>query len=494
MRPSRSRPDRSCSPTRTRSAAACRSSQRLLDGATGRPLPRGPRPAAVPVVGRSRLRAAHVLRDRSAVRDLGGHPTARRGARRGARPDDQPHLAPEPRVPGLRASRSPIAACGPVHHRSTRSGPAAIRHAADIDRIVLRKPDSPFSTITIGDDWRAGAGLDVVRHCRLVGAGRPRRHRPSATRAPDHGLAAVPSPRNGVRHRPPRRGRHTSSRSPARAASWSNRRSTSSSAGSTEEAASLGLTVLPEVHDAYATHRAARRNMACGRTTSCCPGWSSTRSRRATRDALAEHLAASPDRVSSRPSTAMTAFPIRPDLDGILAPARCSTLADACRAAGRQRQPHPVADRTRPTSTSTSSTAPTTRRSAATTTATSPLGPSSCSRAASRRSTTSGCSPATNDHGGVERTGEGRAINRHDYTLTEIEDALDRPVVQRLLELIRLRNTHPAFDGTLEVALVGDTVLRLSWRLGSSTCSLEVDVSSGRVTVDDSLARSPEHA
>ena len=57
----------------------------------------------------------------------------------------------------------------------------------------------------------------------------------------------------------------------------------------------------------------------------------------------------------------------------------------------------------------------------------------------------------TNDTAAVERTGEGRAINRHDYGADEIESALRRPVVGRLLELIRLRNSHPAFDGTLRV-------------------------------------------
>ena len=55
-----------------------------------------------------------------------------------------------------------------------------------------------------------------------------------------------------------------------------------------------------------------------------------------------------------------------------------------------------------------------------------------------------------NDLEAVERTGEGRAINRHDYTAVEIDSALEHPVVQRLLELVRLRKEHPAFDGELE--------------------------------------------
>jgi sucrose phosphorylase len=96
-----------------------------------------------------------------------------------------------------------------------------------------------------------------------------------------------------------------------------------------------------------------------------------------------------------------------------------------------------------------------------------------------------------NDHGAVEQTGEGRAINRHNYTPFEIDRALDRPVVQRLLELIRLRNGHPAFDGTLAVELIDRHRLRMTWRAASSSCSLEVDVASGLVTVDQGLPGGP---
>ena len=92
-----------------------------------------------------------------------------------------------------------------------------------------------------------------------------------------------------------------------------------------------------------------------------------------------------------------------------------------------------------------------------------------------------------NDSAGVELTGDGRAINRHNYTLAEIDEALRRPVVQRLLELVRLRNSHPAFDGTLEVETIGRSRLRMSWQAASSKCALEVDLSSGRVTIDEGL-------
>src|SRR4029079_15486581 len=57
----------------------------------------------------------------------------------------------------------------------------------------------------------------------------------------------------------------------------------------------------------------------------------------------------------------------------------------------------------------------------------------------------------TNDMALLERTRVGRDINRHYYTRAEIEGTLSSPLVQRLCEPIRLRNSHPAFDGTFEL-------------------------------------------
>ena len=89
-----------------------------------------------------------------------------------------------------------------------------------------------------------------------------------------------------------------------------------------------------------------------------------------------------------------------------------------------------------------------------------------------------------NDLAAVDRTGEGRAINRHDYSLEEVAHALDRPVVKKLLELVRLRNTHPSFDGTLEVKIEGGGLLHLVWRHDQSTCGLKVDLTTGQLDID----------
>jgi sucrose phosphorylase len=84
-----------------------------------------------------------------------------------------------------------------------------------------------------------------------------------------------------------------------------------------------------------------------------------------------------------------------------------------------------------------------------------------------------------NDLEAVQRTGEGRAINRHDYSAEEIGAALERPVVQRLLELVRLRREHPAFGGTLEVTDEGHGLMRMSWFQGDAFVELTVDFVDG---------------
>ncbi len=87
-----------------------------------------------------------------------------------------------------------------------------------------------------------------------------------------------------------------------------------------------------------------------------------------------------------------------------------------------------------------------------------------------------------NDADAVRRTGDGRAINRHDYTMAEIECELQRPVVSRVLDLVRLRRTHPAFEGDVEVRAEGAR-LRVEWRNGDACCLLDADLRAGRGTV-----------
>jgi sucrose phosphorylase len=76
----------------------------------------------------------------------------------------------------------------------------------------------------------------------------------------------------------------------------------------------------------------------------------------------------------------------------------------------------------------------------------------------------------------LERTGVGRDINRRSYTRAEIDEALTKPCVQRLFDLIRLRNEHPAFGGTFKLGESPDDALDLTWRLGEDVARLTVNV------------------
>jgi sucrose phosphorylase len=88
-----------------------------------------------------------------------------------------------------------------------------------------------------------------------------------------------------------------------------------------------------------------------------------------------------------------------------------------------------------------------------------------------------------NDQSAAERTGDGREINRHSYSIDEVERDLQRPVVQRLLRLIRFRSEYDAFDGSFQILDSDDPVLALSWERGRSQCQLRVDFKSGKAAI-----------
>jgi sucrose phosphorylase len=88
-----------------------------------------------------------------------------------------------------------------------------------------------------------------------------------------------------------------------------------------------------------------------------------------------------------------------------------------------------------------------------------------------------------NDMELLRRTGVGRDINRHFYDEKEIASALEQAVVVRLIALIRLRNTHPAFFGTFELQPSSDTSLALRWSMGTDAVTLYADFASNQFDV-----------
>jgi sucrose phosphorylase len=80
----------------------------------------------------------------------------------------------------------------------------------------------------------------------------------------------------------------------------------------------------------------------------------------------------------------------------------------------------------------------------------------------------------------LKRTKVGRDINRHYFNQAEIHNALQRPVVKRLIELIRLRNTHPAFDGVFSCATPDESTLEMRWTNAAQHAALIANVATGQ--------------
>ncbi|MFV8818463.1 sucrose phosphorylase [Haliea sp. E17] len=81
-----------------------------------------------------------------------------------------------------------------------------------------------------------------------------------------------------------------------------------------------------------------------------------------------------------------------------------------------------------------------------------------------------------NDEELMHQTGELRDINRHYYSLEEVDREIERPVVQRLLKLMRFRCSYPAFDGHFELNYSSDASVAMAWRHGEYYCRLFVDL------------------
>ncbi|TGD74169.1 sucrose phosphorylase [Mangrovimicrobium sediminis] len=88
-----------------------------------------------------------------------------------------------------------------------------------------------------------------------------------------------------------------------------------------------------------------------------------------------------------------------------------------------------------------------------------------------------------NDEELMNETGELRDINRHFYTLEEVDEAVQQPVVQRLLALMRFRCSYPAFEGRFELNYSSDSSVAMGWRHGEAYCKLFVDLNFNITTV-----------
>ncbi len=357
--------------------------------------------------------------------------------------------------------------------------------ADDVARIFLRKPDAPFTTVTIAEtgakervwtsfgtaDWSEQIDLDVTSPLTrslvtdwlrsLAG----------------HGVRIVRLDAVGYVIKKPGTSCFMVEPDIYEFLAWV-----------TGVADALGLTVLPEVHAPYPTHEQLTAH-DLWTYDFVLPGL--VLHSLATGDGrrLAAHLARSPHRQFTTLDS-HDGIPIRPDLDGILGPDEMRSLADEIvRRGGNVNRILSKAD------------AEGVDIHQLNCTYYSALGCDDDRYLTARaiqlfaRGVPQiyyvGLLAGENDEGAVARTGEGRAINRHDYTPAEIEAALARPVVRRLLDLIRLRNTHPAFEGELAVEVDGRGGLVMRWQFGAWECSLEVDLSAGtsRVRTEETVGQ-----
>lgn len=79
-----------------------------------------------------------------------------------------------------------------------------------------------------------------------------------------------------------------------------------------------------------------------------------------------------------------------------------------------------------------------------------------------------------NDMELLAKTNVGRDINRPYLNADKISESLDKPVVKGLIELIKIRNEHPAFSGEFSAQGKG-SMCCLTWQLGEQSISISVD-------------------
>jgi len=89
----------------------------------------------------------------------------------------------------------------------------------------------------------------------------------------------------------------------------------------------------------------------------------------------------------------------------------------------------------------------------------------------------------SNDLELMESTDELRDINRHFYSLEEVEEAMRKPLVKRLKRLMEFRSGYPAFGGEFELHSSNDSGVAMAWRLGELCCHLQVDLNFKKATI-----------
>ena len=88
-----------------------------------------------------------------------------------------------------------------------------------------------------------------------------------------------------------------------------------------------------------------------------------------------------------------------------------------------------------------------------------------------------------NDYELMEKTNFPRNISRHNYTVEEIDQEVQRPVVQKLMQLMRMRNEYAAFDGEVQVSDLPDNLLEITRESNGCRAVLRADLKAKTFTV-----------
>ena len=77
-----------------------------------------------------------------------------------------------------------------------------------------------------------------------------------------------------------------------------------------------------------------------------------------------------------------------------------------------------------------------------------------------------------------------REVNRHNYSIEEIEQEIQRPMLQRMYEIMRFRNTCPAFNGEFSVTEgLPNGQLQMIWTNGPCWARLDANLASRDWTI-----------
>ncbi|MDA3840751.1 MAG: sucrose phosphorylase [Patescibacteria group bacterium] len=94
-----------------------------------------------------------------------------------------------------------------------------------------------------------------------------------------------------------------------------------------------------------------------------------------------------------------------------------------------------------------------------------------------------------NDKKLLNKTKNGRDVNRHYYTLAEIEQEKEREVVKKLFKLCKLRNSNPVFRGKYKLDNTSENIIGITWRKNGKSLSLKADLETKSFEIRDELER-----